>query len=89
MKYTERLNDFYEELRLFILNKVGEIGVKSEFNNNVVIKLAEGYQPSLGEGKNAVEVGCYELYDNNGYSYAFGVLSYDDLVSLADYLEEL
>jgi hypothetical protein len=88
MFYSEQLNELYERVILSIDDNVAKKGVESSFNNNVVVKLDEE-EFSLGGDGYVVEIGLTELYNKHGYAFNFSNLSYEDLCSMADYLENL
>jgi hypothetical protein len=87
MEWSEKFNEFYEQLRLSIINKVGEIGIESKFSNEVVVAITnKELQFNLGEDKYLTEVGCYSLFDNEGYTYSFGQIDVEELCQIADFI---
>ena len=88
--FREELDSLYERMRLALSSYVAENGVESDYNNNVVIKITDKkYQFDLGVYNRLTEVGCHELYDEDGYTYNFSALSYKDFCDLTDYLLSL
>ncbi len=83
MTYTEKLESFYEAVRLSIIKN---IRLKGSDNT---IKVDDERSFNIQGGRWLEKVSEDELIDNEGYSYSYSVLSYEDLCNLADYLESL
>ncbi len=89
MDFTEKLNNLYEEIRLSIIKNVADKGVESTNYNKIIVKVPDDLAFNLDNGRYVEEVGQHDLIDNQGYIYNFGVLDYEQLTELADWLENL
>ena len=82
--YTGILEDLCEEMRITIQKKVAEKGVQSDvgyktiYLNETVTELKTGVIIS--------EVGENLIFDIYGYSYQYGVLDYEQLAEITDYI---
>lgn len=88
--YTEQLQQLWEQMRIDIANKVRKIDTQSDVRFKTIILDGFDSWADLG-GSSAVltEVGENNLFDDNGYSYDYGVLNYEQLAELTDYINTL
>lgn len=89
MNYTEKLEALWEEMRLSVQNKVREIGKESSFTIERTIKVNCCQDVDLNYGGQLKEVGEHDIFDNDGYSYGYGTLDYEQLAELVDYINTL
>lgn len=87
--YTEKLEDFWEEMRIEIRNKVRELGADSNFTQEKTVQVTCCNNTVLGNGGTLMEIGESDIYDEDGYVYTYVELQYEELAELVDYLNDL
>lgn len=90
--FTEELEKLWEQMRVAIINKVEAIGVDSEVVGfkTIQLNLNEFYcDADLNHGGVLTEIGVDCIFDNDGYSYQYGVLTHEQLAELVDYINGL
>lgn len=84
--YTGILEDLWEEMRIAIQKKVAEKGVQSDVGFKT-IRINYYCDADLGgSGGVLAEIGENLIFDNDGYQYNYGVLDYEQLAELTDYI---
>lgn len=88
--YTEKLQDLWEEMRIVLQQKVAEKGVQSEVGFKTIELVDYTSDADLGgNGGVLTEIGENLIFDNDGYSYAYGALDYEQLAEITDYINIL
>lgn len=89
MNYTEQLDLLWEQMRIDIANKVRKIGKINKVGALTISVLDTDVQFKFTDDLYLTEVGENDLFDNACYERAFGVLDYEQLAGLTDYLSTL
>ncbi len=89
--FTQELENLWEQMRSSIIAKVEAIGTDSEVGfKTIQLNLNEfSSDADLDNGGVLTEIGVDNIFDNDGYSYQYGVLTHEELAELADYINQL
>ena len=87
MNYSEQLEQIWEKARQTIIERVKYLGTDSVNINGNVIKVDDERSFNLAYGSYVVEVGEDLIIDENGNTYAYGVLTHEQLCELADFVD--
>ena len=90
--FTQELEKLWEQMRSILINKIEAIGVDSEVGfKTIKFNTKEFYcEADLGHsGGVLTEIGIDNIFDNDGYSYGYGVLTHEQLAELVDYINQL
>lgn len=90
--YAEKLDSLWEDAQLSIIRKIREVGKENSkhYTNTKVIKVSEAFAYNLEGDRYLTEISeNYGIIDNNGYQYGYGVLDYEQLIDLADWVQTL
>lgn len=87
MSYIEQLENLWEQMRASIIAKVESDGTDSEVGFKTIKLGAEFYcDADLGHGGVLTEIGTDNIFDDDGYSYNYSVLTHEQLSELAEYV---
>ena len=90
--FADKLDNLWEDMRITITRKVIAIGVDSEVGfKTIKFNTKDFYcEADLGNsGGILTEVGIDNIFDNDGYVYGYGALTYEQLANLTDYINKL
>jgi len=87
--FETQLGELYEKACIRIHKKIKKSPIISNhIGHEQVIIVDDDRAFNLEGGRWLEEVSETELIDNYGYTYNYSVLDYDDLMNLADYINE-
>jgi len=87
--WANKLDNLWVDTQQAIIDKVKQIGVESEHNNFLVIKVNDENAFNLDGDRYLAELGRISIYDNLGHQYNYGTLNHEQLAQLADWVEYL
>lgn len=89
--FKEKHQELYDDIVSLFRDKVDKIGKYSDDNNDKTIEIKNmSFQFNIKDSYMYItEIGKDYFYSKYGYIYSFDSIEFSDLVSLADYVNEL
>ena len=89
MKFTDLLNILYSDAVEALEQLVEKHGKESEYSSTMCLQINDrNLNFVLDDARFLSEISASELIDDQGYTYHFTVLDYDQFFKVVDYLKD-